>query len=229
MTRARLLATRAVPLAALALLSTVLLLGSTLWALLPTRPPGALVLALVALLYVPALLTRATPLPATLAVLVPVLAAGSYGQSRLDWLRLLKDFDVTQQDPTPDVLRMVLSLVALLLVWALHVVDHATRLRAHALQRGVDPREADGAARLVVRVGALRALVALAATLLLALVAGAAWLARAERLLAGRAALLAPLVAALLIAGGALALARHERKSGAAATAGAAPSADERE
>lgn len=210
--RASVLLARGGPIAALVALSAWLLAGSSLWLLLPSPPPVWALLVGLLLLYAPALLTRRSPLPAALAVLVPVIAAASYDQSRLDWLRLLKDFGVTDTTGAgPSVVRVALSLLALLLVWALHVADHATRLRLRALERGLDAREARAASRLALRVGARRAALALGATLLLCAIVAAASFAQADRLLAGRAALVAPLVAAVLVAGAAVLLARQGR------------------
>src|SRR5207247_1998004 len=81
----------------------------------------------------PALFATRSPLPAALAVTVPVLAAASYDQSRLDWLRTLKDFGVAKPIGA-NLFRVAVELATLVLCFALHAADHAVRLRASALE-----------------------------------------------------------------------------------------------
>lgn len=148
---------------------------------------------------VPALLSSGSPLPGALGVVVPVLAAASYDQSRLDWLRLLKDYGVAGPG-VPSGLRLALGLLALLLAWALHAMDASLRLRESALARGFPREQALGATRLVRSVSARFAGIAVAG----AVVAGALTLLAArlptEVLFGGRGSLIAPLLAVALLA-----------------------------
>lgn len=147
----------------------------------------------------PALLAPSSPLPATLAVIVPVLAVASYDQSRLDWLRLLKDYGVAAPG-LPNALRLALGAAALLLAWGLHVVDGALRLKASAQARGFPEGEARGAAKVARRAGARLAGVALLGTAGVGLLAIGAAQLDAAALLGGRASLVAPLLAVALVA-----------------------------
>lgn len=187
---------------ALALVVVLLARSSSLLALVPVDIPGAAFLgaglAAALLLLTPALLAAGSPLPATLAVLVPVLALSSYGSSRLDWLRVLKDFGVAE-DAGLQPVRFALGLGALLLAWAMHAVDLAMRLRWRAIDRGIPAGQAKAATGVTLRRTAQTAGLAVAGTLALLLVALAASpLARV--LPVSRAALLAPLLAAAVLA-----------------------------
>lgn len=216
--RARLALVRLGPLVALALLCGVLLLTSSLQRLVPAPPPPAvwlLVLAgasLVALL--PALLARGSPLPSTLAVVVPVLLAASYGAGRLDWLRTLKNFHLLEAGG-PDLLRVGLGLLALLLAWGLHALDTSFRLRWRSQERGIPPAQARAAARAVLRRGGLHALLALAGAVLLGGVVLLAALVGPALLPVERMAFLAPLAAGLLLLVAALLLVGVPRKASA--------------
>lgn len=207
--RGRLALVRLGPLALLALLGAALLSVSSLQRMLPLAPPLPLRLLVLwlALLaaFVPALLARGSPLPATLAVLVPVLVAASYSASRLDWLRTLKNFHLVD-DAGPDLLRLALGALALLLAWGLHALDTAFRLRWRSRERGILPGQARAAFRVSLRRSGLAAAQALAgATGLALLVLLASWLG--PRVLpVERMAFLAPLAAALLLAVAALLL-----------------------
>lgn len=194
---------------ALAILGAILLAGSSLARLLPFRLEGAtmayVALALLAAL-TPAVLARASPLPATLAILVPLLAVASYGAGRLDWLRLLKDFGVAETAPLQP-LRLGLGLVALLLAWAMHAADLALRLRERSLARGATGEVATTATRVaLVRSAQAAALATLGAAALVVVAIGGALLARV--LPVERAAFVAPLLAALLLAAAGAWLAR---------------------
>lgn len=193
-------AARAPLVVALALVLSVALARSSLVALLPfpydtttwLYVEAALVIALL-----PALLTRGSPTGAAAMVVVPVLAAAAYGASRLDWLRVLKDFGV-QEASGLDPWRLALGALALVLWWALHATDLALRLRDRSLERGIERWQADAAARIVARRCAEAAGVALAGAMGLLGVAvlgarAAGWLPTE------RAALVAPLVAAVLL------------------------------
>lgn len=202
----RLLAARAPILAGLALVLALLGASSSLLRLLPEGPWMLWLLAGSTLALLPALLARDTPLPAAALVVVPALAAASYGASRLDWLRVLKDFGVAE----PDALRwmrLALGALALLLLWALHATDLALRLRHRAVERGIDPAQASAAALRSAQESAKAALVALAGAAGL-LAVGLLGLQLASVLPTERAALLAPLVAAALLVAAAAWLAR---------------------
>lgn len=205
----RLVPARLVGAALLALLCALLVAGSSLLALLPAEPPY-LAVALVALaLLSPSLFARASPMPMQLAVLVPVLGVATYEQSRLDWMRLLKDFGLTDT-AFPSVARLGLALAAFALVWATHAVDHAARVRARSTERGIEPRDARAAAAHVLRESARRGGLALAGTLGLAafglLLVAATPLAET---LGGRSSLVAPLAGAALVAVAAYLLAKR--------------------
>lgn len=202
--RLRLLAVRAGPLAALVLLGTVLVsLSSLLRMVAFAVPPWWIALGL-AVVLLPALLARGSPLPATLAALVPVLGVATYGASRLDWLRTLKDFHVAGEGP--DALRIALGLAALLLAWALHALDTAFRLRWRSAERGILPAQARAAMRVSLRRSGLHAAFALAGALLLVGLTLGAALAGPLLLPVERMAFLAPLLAALLLVAAALLL-----------------------
>ena len=208
----RVLAVRAPIVLALVVVLALLLARSSLTRMLPFAIGGIvwlwlLVALLVALL--PALLARDTPLGAAALVVVPSLAVSSYGASRLDWLRLLKDFGVAEEHAV-EWARLSLGALALALLWALHAVDTGSRLRERAVERGIDPAQA-GAARRRVLVRSSQALgVALAgAAGLLALALLGIQLG--EALPTERGAFVVPLVAAALLAGAALYLARGAR------------------
>lgn len=205
----RILATRLIGIVALSALVLMMLSRSTLVQMTGIRemlfPYGVLV---VLLLFTPALLTRGTPLPATMLVLAPVLVVAAYDQSQLDWLRLLKNFNVT--DPaSPNLARLGLGLATLGGAWTMHVVDTAERLRARALDRGILASEAEAAHRHILHTALKRGALALAATAGLAALALTAHLLRLDTWLLGRAALVAPLAAAALIATAAYLLAKR--------------------
>lgn len=215
--RGRLALVRLGPVVLLAGLGAALLATSSLQRILPVSPPLPLWLATLwvglLLAFVPALLARGSPLPATLAILVPVLAASAYGASRLDWLRTLKDFHLVD-DAGPNLLRLGLAAVALLLAWGLHALDTAFRLRWRSRERGILPGQARAAFRVSLRRSGIAAAQALAsAALLAALVLLAAWLGP-RFLPVERMAFLAPLAAALLLGVAALLLVGVPRKAG---------------
>lgn len=185
----------------LAALLTALLAMSSLARFLPFALAGSallwLGLALLAAL-APAVLARGSPLPAALAVAVPALAAASYGASRLDWLRLLKDFGVAETSALSP-LRLALGLLALLVAWAMHATDLSLRLRGRSLARGATPEQARAASRVALVRGAQAGALALAGGLALVGVALVGALL-AKVLPVERAAFVAPLVAALVLA-----------------------------
>lgn len=199
---ARVVAVRAPFAAALAILLAILLGTSSLTRFLPfayvLAPVGFYVALGLLVALVPALLARGSPLPATLAIVVPALTASAYGASRLDWLRLLKDFGVAEESALSP-LRLALSLLALLLAWAMHAADLAARLRWRSRERGAPPEHADAAARIALLRGAQAAALATGGALaLLGVALVGALLARV--LPVARAAFVAPLLAALLLA-----------------------------
>lgn len=176
--------------------------------------PGFLLLALgLFALLLPALLQRGSPLPATLLVLVPVLVLASYGESRLDWLRTLKDFGV-EEPAGPSFLRMGLGVLSLALAWALHALDTGFRLRGRSVERGIPPVQARAAWRVALRRGLLDGALALAGSLVLSAVVLGAALVGPLVLPVERMAFLAPLLAAALLAVAALLLVGIPRKSG---------------
>lgn len=169
--------------------------------------PGlAWLLAGIVLALLPALLARATPLPAAAIVTIPILILGAYGASRLDWLRVLKDFGVAEASPI-HALRLVLSALAILLLWTLHATDTAARLRQRAIERGIDETQARAAATQTLRRTTQAGALALAATTGLLLI-GILGLQLGAILPTERAALAAPLTAAALLVVAALYLAR---------------------
>lgn len=213
--RAKLAGLRAPLLVAHAALLTALVASSSLLRLFPL-PPGFLVAAaglVLAAALVPAALTRSTPVPAVLAITVPVLAIASYDQSRLDWLRLLKDYGIVAHG-AEDWARFGLEAATLALVWALHVADHALRLRWDAVARGVPEAQARAAARVAMGAGG-RVLGAalLGAAALGALAWGAAQVVDANLVLGGRAAIVAPLLAVGILAAAAIVLAKGSEDS----------------
>lgn len=199
--RLRTLLPRLVLLAPLAGALLGLLAMSSLLRLWPLPPTLLLAYAGagVALGLVPALLANGSTLPGTLAVTVPVLAAAAYDQSRLDWLRLLKDYGVAAPG-TPDLLRLALGVAALLLAWGLHVVDTSLRLQWSAQDRGFPDAQARAAARRVRAEGARVAGLALAGTIALGGLAVLAARLDLTAVLGGRASLVAPLLAVGLLA-----------------------------
>ena len=213
--RGRLALARAGPLLVLALLGATLLLTSSLQRLLPVplAPLPWLPLLALGLLgaLLPALLTRGSPLPAALVVLVPVLAAASYGESRLDWLRTLKDFGVAEEQG-PSLARLGLGFAALAAAWALHVVDTSLRLRWRSVDRGIPAAQARAASRVSLRRGALVGAMALGGALLTAVLVLGAALVGPLVLPVERMSFLAPLLAALLLAAAALLLVGVPRK-----------------
>lgn len=208
----RLYAARAPVLFALAALLAALLLRSSLARLLPVAPGlfpvGAIAFGALVVALLPALFVRTSPLPAAALVAVPTLVVASYGASRLDWLRVLKDFGVAEKAAF-DALRFALALAALLLVWLLHALDYATRLRIRSEARGIDAAQARPVLHRVARRSAEAAAIATAGALGLLLVAVAS-AALAKFLPVARGALLAPLLAAALLAGVAVYLFRRE-------------------
>lgn len=210
MTRARIILARAPFVLALALLLTLVLARSSLGRLVPfdfaTPPVFAYVfLALVAAL-APALFARRAPLPAAALVAVPVLAVGAYGASRLDWLRLLKDFGV-EEPGAIDPLRLAFSALALLALWALHAADVSVRLRVRAIERGIDPQDARTAARISIKRSAQAAGLAFAGAAGL-LVVGLVGVVVGNVIPTQRGALVVPLLAAALLAAAAFWLTR---------------------
>lgn len=203
---------RALPLLALAALLGALVARSSLVRLLPLAPGVVLALAAggIALGLLPALLAARSPLPASLAVVVPIVAAAAYDQSRLDWLRLLKDFGVARPGD-PDWARLATSLAALLLAWSAHALDAATRLRRSAVERGIAPDEARAAGRLVLRRGFGAAGLALAGAAVVGLLALGAQRLDVGAMLGGRAAIVVPLVAVLLVAVAAMLVVGRDR------------------
>lgn len=209
---ARILAARAPFTVALAIVLGFLLSRSSLTRMLPFATDGIvwiwIVLAL-ALALAPALVARDTPLPATALVVVPTLAASSYGASRLDWLRVLKDFGVAEGSPV-DFLRLLVAALALVLAWALHAVDLSVRLRERAIERGIARPQAQAAARrsLSRSVEALGLALAGAAGLLVVALVGV----QIGRFVpTERGAFVVPLLAAALLAGAAVYLARGQK------------------
>lgn len=200
--RLRVVLLRAPGLLLLAALLALLLLGSSLTRLLPIGvaplPWGAWAWLALAALLLPACLARGSPLPAALAVTIPALALALYGDSRLDWLKTLKDFGVT--DSGTSFTRVGLCLAALVLVWAIHVLDHAARLRASAESRGVPAGQARVAQRVALRRGASVGAAALGATLVLGALAFLAAEIGPLVLPVGKVAFVAPLLAAGLLA-----------------------------
>lgn len=208
---ARVLAVRAPMLLGLAVVLTLLLARSSLTRMLPFAVGGivlAWILVALALLLIPALLTRDTPLLAAALVVVPVLATSAYGASRLDWLRVLKDFGVAE-DTAIDAARIALGAAALLLLWALHAVDLAARMRTRAVERGIDAAQADAAStRIMLRCAQSGAIALVGAGGLL--IVGLVGLQLGSLLPTGRAAFVVPLLAAALLVGAAIHLARSE-------------------
>lgn len=196
---------RAGPLLLLAGVLVALLAQSSLLRLLPFAPAAFVAYGAVAIVLglVPALVAQRSPLPAILAVAVPVIALSAYDQSRLDWLRLLRDFGVSQPG-LPAWGRVALSAGALLLAWAAHALDHAARLRWSAIERGIAIEQAAAARSLALRRAAWVGAVALLGTALVASIAVALSPADAGLLFGGRASLLAPLLAVGLIAAAAV-------------------------
>lgn len=207
-----LLGVRAAVLVPLVGILTALLVGSSLTGLLPFPLLGLPLVALagiVLLAFLPALLARGSPLPAAAFVTVPALAASSYGASRLDWLRLLKDFGVSEANPWSP-LRLALGAIAVTLLLTLHLVDYSLRLRARAIERGIDERQAGAAASRAARRNGIALAVAVlgAAGLLGVALAG---LQLGKLVPTERGAFVVPLVAAALLVGAALLLARPRR------------------
>lgn len=206
----RSLFSRAPFIAALAVLLALVSSQSTLATFLPldiATFPGAVWLVLAILLaLVPAWSARDTPLPAAALITVPLLAAGAYGASRLDWLRVLKDFDVTEPNAISFV-RLALSALAVLALWGLHASDIAIRLRDRAIERGIARSQAAAASRRSMKRAAQAAGLALAgASGLLVIGIGGLWLA--QLIPTERGALVAPLLATALLVAAALWLAR---------------------
>lgn len=208
----RLLVPRLALLLPLLLVLVALVMRSSLLRLVGA--PGVLVLGYVAgglaLALLPSLLASASPLPGTMAVIVPVLALASYDQSRLDWLRLLKDYEVAEPG-APSLVRLALALAALLLAWALHIMDASLRIRWSAEERQIPEGQGRVASRVVRAAGARAAGLALAGTALAGLLALAASRLDAALILGGRASLVAPLAAVALLAASAIALWRGRR------------------
>lgn len=185
-------------LVALAIVLIALVSQSSLLHIVP-GPTLPIAISAIALALLAPLLAPRSPLPGALAVTVPVLALASYDQSRLDWLRLLKDFGVSEPS-APNWLRLALAILALLLAWAAHAVDNALRLGRSATSRGMPL----GQARKASLVSATRTIrVAVLALLGTILIGGGAFLvqdANVGALFGGQASLFAPLLAVGLIA-----------------------------
>lgn len=211
---ARLLAARAPFVLALAAVLALLLARSSLARMLPFALTGVaslwLALAIAAAL-LPALLARDSPAPAAAFVTVPALAVAAYGASRLDWLRLLKDFGVAEARPI-DPARLLLGALALALLWGLHAADTATRLRERAVERGIARAEADRASRRVLlRTGQALALALAGALGLLGL--ALVGVSLGDLVPTERGAFVVPLAAAALLVGAAVYLARRDAPS----------------
>lgn len=206
--RARVALVRAGPLAVLAVLLAILVAPSSLQRLLPVPVPLPLLLAGIVVLLVPALLAGRSPLPATLAIVVPALALASYDESRLDWLRTLKDLGLTRgASASANLFRVALGLGALTLAFATHAVDHACRLRASAIERGVPRGQARASMRVVLARSARHGAIALVGALVVGTLALLAAPLDLGGLFAGRAALIVPLLAIALVVGAAVLLA----------------------
>lgn len=208
---ARLLAARAPFVLGLVVVLALLLARSSLTRMLPFAIGGIvwlwLILAL-AVALLPALIARDSPLPAAGFLVVPSLAVASYGASRLDWLRLLKDFGVAEAGPI-DPARLLLGALALGLLWALHAIDTATRLRDRAIERGIERPQADAArGRVLMRSGQALGLATLGALGLLVLALVGTTIGNA--ISTERGAFVVPLLAAGLLVGAAIYLARRE-------------------
>lgn len=207
--RATVALARAPVLLALVALLAVLATMSSLTRLLPEGAWPLWFLLGFALALLPALLARDTPLPAAALVVVPTLAAASYGASRLDWLRVLKDFGVAETSAA-HLPRLGLAALALLLLWLLHAVDLPVRMRLRAIERGIAPAQATQAALRSARETVLAACLAFAGAAGLFAV-GLVGLQLAPAFPSERAALAAPLAAAGLLVAAALWLARGAR------------------
>ena len=198
--------------AGLALVLALLLARSSLARLLPFSVGGIvwawLILGLFAAL-LPALFARDTPLPAAAVVTVPALAVASYGASRLDWLRVLKDFGVAETGAI-DFARLALGALALVLLWMLHALDLSTRLKLRAIERGIEaPQATSAGARALTRSAqALGLALAGAAGLLVVALVG---IQIGAVVPTERGAFVVPLVAAALLVGAAVYLARGEK------------------
>jgi hypothetical protein len=162
---------------------------------------GALAIA-----FLPALLVRGSPLAPTLAVTIPMLVLSTYGAGRIDWLRVLKDFGV-QESTVMDLPRLGLCALALALAWGIHVLDMALRLRTRSTERGISPEQVAPAAWLVARAGVTATGIATLCTVGVALLAYGA-IALGALAPASKAAFIAPVLAALLLAGAGVWLAR---------------------
>lgn len=206
--RSHVLALRIPALLVYAALLTGLVAWSSLAALLPA-PMTPATLALVGLAFAvacaPALFVSGSPLPAMLALLVPVILVAAYDRSALDWLRTLKEFHVAAPGPA-DPLRMAYAAVVALYAWALHGADHALRLRRRLEERGVPRGQARLAARAVARRCAMHGGVAAGGVLVLGVLAH---FATRIPLPSQRLTFVLPIVAAALVAVGAWLLARH--------------------
>lgn len=208
---ARLLAARAPLIVGLVVVLALLLARSSLTRMLPFGIGGVVWLWLMialAIALLPALLARDSPLPAAALLVVPSLAVASYGASRLDWLRLLKDFGVAEAGPM-DAARLLLGAAALALLWALHAVDTATRLRDRAVERGIERPQADAArGRVLMRSGQALGVATLGAIGLLVLALVGTTIGNA--ISTERGAFVVPLFAAALLVAAAIYLARRE-------------------
>lgn len=213
--KARVLLLRAPLLLGFALLLLALLATSSLLHLLPFAPTlwpvGAWALLGLVLALLPALLVASSPLPPMLGVAVPVMFVASYANSRLDWLRLLKDFGVADPGGV-SFARLALGLAVLLAAWGVHALDLAMRLRWRTLDRGIPQADADAVAQASLRASATAAAFALAGAAGLALVALLAQRVPLDALTSGRASLVAPLLAGLLVAAAAVGLAVERRR-----------------
>jgi len=200
---------RAPLLVALAFVLSFLVLGSSLTRLVPLDlaawPFNLLVFLVVLGLLAPALLARGSPLPLAVAVALPLVTLAAYGESKLDWLRTLKDFGVSEGGVSAP--RLMLALLALALLWALHAIDFALRLRERALSRGVPEVQASLAFWMSVKRSGAAAGFALGVTALLAVLVLAA-AALGDRFDLGAFAFVVPLVATALVVAGAVVLIR---------------------
>lgn len=200
-------------LVALAFVLAVVALQSSLLRLVPVDlaawPFNLLVFLGMLALLAPAAFSRGSPLPLAASVAVPVVMLGAYGESKLDWLRTLKDFGVAEDGTS--VPRLLWAAAALALLWALHVADFAWRLRERALARGIPAEHAEAASAAVVRRSLAAGGFALGVTALVAVVVlyGAALGALVDL---GGFAFVVPLLATALVAIGAFVVVRGSPK-----------------
>lgn len=195
-----------------AALLTALAWHSSLRSLLPLDAEAVFPLTLyvflaLTLVLVPALLTNRSPLPAMLIVFVPVAALAAYEQSHLDWLRTLRQFDVTAPG-APSWPRLAIAAATVGVAWATHALDTSRRLHARLVDRGVAPEEATIVVRATGARTLLAAIVALGGFVVLALIGTIAY---AFQVALGRVTFLMPIAAAVLVAVAAVLLSTRAR------------------